>query len=305
MPEGDTVWQQAHALHQALAGRTAHTTTFRHPALATLNLAGQPIHGALARGKHLIIRIGDTSIHSHLKMEGIWHLYGQDPTGHPEPWRRPASQARAIIHANARLDPSGQVLPGSTPISAVGFTLGLLEAYPTSQEADRLAYLGPDLLSPHWDPHQATRNLLTQPQRPIGPALLDQRNLAGIGTIYRAETLFLAGIDPRTPVGQVPDLPRLLHIAHLLLTANQTRPHRYTRTPTEPLWCYGRAGRPCYRCGSTIIREDLSDTGTGPHRYTPGHLTTRPQDTDRLSYRCPTCQKLNPHIAHPHTNKRQ
>lgn len=305
MPEGDTVWRQARSLHRALAGRIVHSTSFRYPDCADINLASQPIHGAYARGKHLFLNIGDMSVHSHLRMDGIWHLYGVTPSGAPERWKRPAYTVRALINANARTDQAGNLVPGSTPVSAVGYLLGMLNVIPTAEAETLVAHLGPDLLGPDWDLDRAVANLLKTPERAIGPALLDQKNLAGIGTIYRAETLFLAGIDPRTPVGQVPDLPRLLHIAHLLLTANQTRPHRYTRTPTEPLWCYGRAGRPCYRCGSTIIRENLSDTGTGPHRYTPGHLTTRPQDTDRLSYRCPTCQKLNPHIAHPHTNKRQ
>lgn len=294
MPEGDTVWRQAHALHRALAGRTTHSTSFRYPGIAELNLAGQPIHGALARGKHILLRIGDTTVHSHLKMDGIWHLYGQDTNGRQERWRRPATEARAVINANARINTSGQVLPGSTPISAVGFALGLLDAYPTAQETDRLAYLGPDLLGPNWSAQQALANLLTRPERPIGTALLDQHNLAGIGTIYRAETLFLAGVDPRTPTGQVPNLPRLIDIAHLLLTANRARPHRVTRTDAEPLWCYGRAGRPCYRCGATIVREDMSDAGIGATRYTPGHLTARTEDTDRISYRCPRCQTGEP-----------
>lgn len=292
MPEGDTVWRQARALHRALAHRTAHATDLRFPALATVDLSGQPIHGALAHGKNILLRIGDTTIHSHLKMEGIWHIYGTDPSGRPEPWRRPATAARAVIQANARLDSAGLPLPGSTPVTAVGFNLGILEVFPTDQEASKFAHLGPDILGPGWSLAQALERLAARPERAIGPALLDQRNLAGIGTIYRAETLFLAGIDPSTPVGAIPDLAGLVSIAHRLLDANRGRPHRVTRTSAEPLWCYGRAGRPCYRCGATIMREDLSDAGVGANRYTPGHLIARPEDTDRLSYRCPGCQVL-------------
>lgn len=292
MPEGDTVWRQARSLHRALAHRIAHRTDFRFPALATIDLSGQPIHGALARGKNILLRIGDTTIHSHLMMEGIWHIYSTGADGRPAPWKRPATSARAIIHANARLDPTGAPRPGSTPVTAVGFNLGILDIFPTSHEESKLSHLGPDLLGPDWSLPHAVERLAARPERAIGPALLDQRNLAGIGTIYRAETLFLAGIDPSTPVGAIPDLASLISIARLLLDANRGRPHRVTRTSDEPLWCYGRAGRPCYRCGATIVRENLSDAGVGTSRYTPGHLIARPEDTDRLSYRCPGCQIL-------------
>ncbi|WP_237188515.1 DNA-formamidopyrimidine glycosylase family protein [Rothia nasimurium] len=292
MPEGDTVWRQARDLHRALATRTAHKTDFRYPDLGDVNLAGQPIHGALARGKNILVRVGDMTIHSHLKMEGIWHLYGVGADGRPEPWRRPASSARAVIQANARTDATGQLIPGSTPVAAVGFNLGLLDVFPTELEKQKLAHLGPDLLGPDWSAEQATTRLLARPERMIGPALLDQKNLAGIGTIYRAETLFLTGIDPRTPVGAIPDVGAVVATARLLLDANRARPHRVTRTSAEPLWCYGRAGRPCYRCGASIIREDLSDSGTGADRYTPGHVIARDEDIDRLSFRCPGCQEL-------------
>ncbi|MDO4917821.1 MAG: DNA-formamidopyrimidine glycosylase family protein [Rothia sp. (in: high G+C Gram-positive bacteria)] len=292
MPEGDTVWRQARSLHRALAGRTAHTTDFRYPRVADINLAGQPIHGALARGKHLLLRIGEMTVHSHLKMEGIWHLYGQGTAGQEEKWRRPSDQVRAIIRANARLDSTGRVLAGSQPVEAVGFSLGLLEVFPTNQEADRLAYLGPDLLGPDWSLERAVSNLAARPERPLGVALLDQKNLAGIGTIYRTETCFLAGLDPRTPVGAVPNLAALVSIAHLLLDANRGRPHRVTRTSAEPLWCYGRAQQACYRCGETIIKENLSESGTGADRYAAGHLYVREEDIDRISFRCPGCQEL-------------
>lgn len=292
MPEGDTVWRQTRALHRALAHRIAHRTDFRVPAHSSIDLSGQPIHGALARGKNILLRIGDSTVHSHLKMDGIWHIYGTGADGYPESWKRPATAARAIIQANARLGPDGTPVTGSESVTAVGFNLGILEVFPTRQEESRLSHLGPDLLGPDWSPSQALERLAARPERAIGPALLDQKNLAGIGTIYRAETLFLAGIDPSSPVGAIPDLAGLISIAHRLLEVNKGRPHRVTRTSAEPLWCYGRAGRPCYRCGATIVQEDLSDSGVGANRYTPGHLFARPEDTDRLSYRCPGCQVL-------------
>lgn len=292
MPEGDTVWRQARSLHRALAGRIVHSTSFRYPDCADINLASQPIHGAYARGKHLFLNIGDMSVHSHLRMDGIWHLYGVTPSGAPERWKRPAYTVRALINANARTDQAGNLVPGSTPVSAVGYLLGMLNVIPTAEAETLVAHLGPDLLGPDWDLDRAVANLLKTPERAIGPALLDQKNLAGIGTIYRAETLFLAGINPSRPVGDIKELDRLLEISRLLLEANKMRPLRVTRTEKEPLWCYGRARRPCYRCGTNIIKEDMTDLGMGADQYgkTPHHYQ-REEDISRIIFFCPRCQQ--------------
>jgi endonuclease-8 len=115
------------------------------------------------------------------------------------------------------------------------------------------------------DEAEAVRRLLNQPERTIGDALLDQRNLAGIGTIYRCETLFLSGVDPWTPVGEVRNLPRVVHLARRLLNA-----HRDRIAGGAQLWVYGRAGRPCRRCGSQLRRADMENL--------------------RLVVWCPSCQ---------------
>lgn len=293
MPEGDTVWRQARNLHRGLAGRIVFHTQFMFPDVAEIDLAGQPIHGAYARGKHLFLHIGETSIHSHLKMEGIWHLYGADPSGAPGKWKRQRHDARAVIKANARLDTQGTVRAGSTPVEAVGFNLGMLDVVPIAAEKDLVAHLGPDLLGSDWNLEVALENLLARPERMIGPALLDQKNLAGIGTIYRAESLFLAGVDPRSTVGVIPQLSQILTIAYLILTVNKDRPLRVTRTVAEPLWAYGRANQPCFRCGSRIKREELSDQGVGSERFgATAHKIEREEDISRLSFRCPSCQVL-------------
>ena len=87
----------------------------------------------------------------------------------------------------------------------------------------RAARDGPDLLGPDWDPGQARTNLLADRDRPVGEALLDQRVLAGIGAFYLAETCFLRGVTPWTPVGEVTDPDRLLDLAHRLIVANANR----------------------------------------------------------------------------------
>src|SRR6516162_4721519 len=130
---------------------------------------------------------------------------------------------------------------------AVGYQLGIVEVLPTAREARVVGHLGPDLLGPDWDPAEAARRLRAAPARPVGEALLDQRNLAGIGNIYKAEVLFLRGVDPWRPVGEVAGLDALVSAAQQLMDANKERFSQVTtgvRRPGEQTWVYGRAGRP-------------------------------------------------------------
>ena len=105
---------------------------------------------------------------------------------------------------------------------AVGYRLPVVELLPTAEEDSVVGHLGPDLLGPDWDRDEALRRIGREPDRTVGEALLDQRNLAGIGTFYRAEVLFLQGLHPRTPVAEVPDLPRLVQRAQ---PADAGQPH--------------------------------------------------------------------------------
>jgi endonuclease-8 len=257
MPEGDTVWRTAKNLDAALTGRELVHAELRVPAFATLELAGETVHSVVSRGKHLLMRVGELSIHSHLKMEGSWHLYREGTR-----WRRPAWQARAVL--------------ANDEWTAVGFQLGLLEVVPTSDEETVVGYLGPDLLGPDWSPGAALANLLSDPARPVGLALLDQRNLAGLGNVYRNELCFLRGILPTRPMGEVEHPEKLVDLAYRLIDANKDRVERTTtgtlRGATD--WVYRREGLPCLRCGTTIERGTLGDT----------ELTLR--DT----YWCPRCQ---------------
>ena len=226
MPEGDTVHRAAHRLHAALAGKELTRSDFRVPAFATLDLVGRTVDEVVPRGKHLLHRIGDLTVHSHLKMEGRWDVYAPG-----ERWRRPAHQARVVLDA--------------ADVSTVGFTLGILEVVPREQEPEIVGYLGPDLLGEDWDADLALANLTRDPQRPIGLALLDQRVLAGLGNVYRAELCFLRGVLPTRPVGQVPDPARVIALASRLITANRDRNARITtgvdRPPTVGLRACGQA----------------------------------------------------------------
>lgn len=258
MPEGDTVYRAARLLSKALDGTALTASDIRVPAFATVDLSGETVHETVSRGKHLLMRVGEYTLHSHLKMEGVWHVYRRG-----ERWRRPAFKARAILT--------------SATMTAVGFDLGLFEVVRTADENEVVGYLGPDLLGPDWNPELAVANLHRDLARPIGLALLDQRNLAGLGNVYRAELCFLRGVLPTTPVGEVSDLDRIVALAKKLIEANKDRPERTTtgRLRGDRSWVYGRDGRSCLRCGTRVLRGELGDSA----------LQLR--DT----YWCPHCQR--------------
>src|SRR4051794_1773346 len=213
VPEGDTVWLAAHRLHAALAGRVLTRSDFRVPHLATSDLTGRSVREVVSRGKHLLTRVdGDLTLHTHLRMDGSWRLFRPGSR-----WNGgPAHQIRLVLE--------------NADWQAVGYRLPVVELLPTERECDVVGHLGPDLLAPdpnhagtaahQWDEAEAVRRLAADAHRQIGPALLDQRNLAGIGNLYKAETLFLSGVTPWTPVGDVDDLPAVVRRARRLLLAN-------------------------------------------------------------------------------------
>lgn len=264
MPEGDTVWLTAHRLNQALAGRVLTVSDFRVPALATVDLRGRSTVEVLARGKHLLLRLDDDrTLHSHLRMDGSWEL--TRATAAP-PRRRPEHQVRVRL--------------GNAEWLATGYRIHDLELVARADEARLVGHLGPDLLGPDWDLDRAVANLRAAPGDAIGEALLDQRRLAGIGNLYKNEALFVERVHPETPVGAVPDLPRLVATAQRLLRANRDHPQQSTTGLTrrgEEHWVYERGGQPCRRCRTPIRRAEQ-----GP----PGRA--------RSTYWCPSCQPERP-----------
>lgn len=261
MPEGDTVLRAARLLDRSLSGRTLTRTDFRVPRLATVDLAGATVAATVARGKHLLTRIdGDGAawtLHTHLKMEGSWRVHAPG-----QRWSRPAHQARVVLETATSV--------------AIGFSLGIVELLPRDREHDAVGHLGPDLLGADWDEAEALRRLLSDPTRPIGEALLDQTLLAGIGNMYQAELCFIGGLHPRIPVGDVPDLPRVVRRARQMLQLNAERAVQSTTgnlRERERMWVYRRDQQPCRRC-RTPIRVAM----------------VGPPDRERASYWCPSCQ---------------
>lgn len=262
MPEGDVVWRSAQRLHAALAGRALVVSDLRWPSLATVDLTGRVVAEVLSRGKHLLVRVaGGTgqppvTLHSHLRMEGSWHVHA---TG--QPWRtaRAAHGVRAVL-ANAEW-------------TAVGHRLGMLDLVPTAEEARLVGHLGPDVLGPSWGDGAVERvvaALLAQPQRAVGEALLDQRVLAGVGTYFMAEVLFLRGVSPWTPAGELGEdgLRALVELERRMLLAG-TKDVAHGSLG----YVHARSGLPCRRCGTTVR---VAPIGVAPQ--------------ERTAFYCPQCQ---------------
>jgi endonuclease-8 len=259
VPEGDTVWLAAKRMHDALAGHVLVRSDFRVPRLATTDLRGRTVVEVVARGKHMLTRFDDgRTLHTHFEMDGSWALYRRGSR-----WSGgPAHQVRVSLETET--------------MQAVGYRLPVVELLATTREADVVGHLGPDLLGADWDEAEALRRLRSRPDNEIGTALLDQRNLAGIGNLYKTEMLYLSGITPWTRVGDVPDLAAVVGRGRRLLTANRDHWEQTTTGNTrrgQEHWVFERPGKPCRRCGTTVRTARQGEP---------------PQD--RICYWCPSCQ---------------
>jgi endonuclease VIII len=254
VPEGDTIVRAARALDRALGGR--ELVRFEAPRLRFRPFpAGTVVEGAEAAGKHCLVRFGDGRVlRTHLQMTGSWHLYRPG-----ERWRKRPSAARAVVETAEWL--------------AVCFAAPVVELLEPGEPLG-VEHLGPDLSRPGADLDEALGRMgrLCPADRPIGEVLLDQRVAAGIGNIHENEACFERGIDPRTPLALVEEAERraLLATAARNLQA-AVEGHRRPFGGGEGPMVYGRRGRPCRRCGTTIrwVAQGEQRRGT---------------------YWCPTCQ---------------
>ena len=260
MPEGDTVWRTAHRLHQALAGRTITLSDFRFPEIATADLRGATTVEVVSRGKHLLHRVDSgLTVHSHLRMEGQWRV------------ERVADTPRWLRRADLR------AAVGTDTWSALGLRLGMLEIVPTAREDDIVGHLGPDVLGPDWDPERAVQRLVAS-GTVIGAALLDQRVLAGVGTLWASESLFIERIGPWTVAAELPPatVETLVARIHRLMDASR---HHAVQSSTgvrrrgEEHFVHARSGRPCRRCGNAVRVSMIGPAGR-----------------ERTMFYCPTCQ---------------
>jgi endonuclease-8 len=258
VPEGDTLRRTASGLAPYLVGRQVSAARARPGGPQVQRVIGSTIETVEAQGKNLLIRFDNgLELRTHLRMNGSWHRYRPG-----ERWRRSPSRARLVLE-----------VPGAV---AVCFDAPVVELFDSRAAAihPTLRALGPDLLDEDWGADHAAeaRHRLRDPSRAdrtISEALLDQRAVAGIGNIWRNETLFAERADPLARVRDLDDttLDRLVEMARQKLRASVA-----TRPGTVQMWVYRRSGRPCRRCGTLIRSAPLAT------------------EIPRTTYWCPSCQ---------------
>lgn len=233
MAEGDTILRTARRLDAALAGERVEVSAPnpRGRAARVERLDRMTLEGVEARGKNLLLRFGELVLHSHLGMNGSWHVYARG-----EPWRKPAGAAWVVLRS-----------PGAEAVQFGGPTLRVMRAGAVGLDP-QLAGLGPDILGEDLDPAEAARSLRAAPDMEIGEALLDQRLVAGIGNIFKSEACFAARLSPWLRIADLDDadLERLLGAARerMLEAVKSSRGERAV---------YRRAGRPCPACDAPIF----------------------------------------------------
>lgn len=247
-----------------MTGREVLHTSLRVPSVALHDFSGAIVDRVWPYGKHLFMQFGGQILHTHLKMEGTWAVHR-----HGDRWRKPAHTARVVLR-----------LADARPIEVVGHSLGFVRVFPTDHYHEQIAHLGPDVLG-EWDPGEARRRIEAEPRASIGEALLEQRNVAGVGNEYRAEICYLCGIHPARRVDEV-DVEQVLDVTRRVMWANRDAPVRVTtgvRRAGETTYVFGRHGRPCRRCGTVIQRAWLGE---------------------RIIWWCPACQPAAPdYVAVP------
>lgn len=258
MAEGDSVARLAARLHAATAGAVIVRSDVRHPRHATADLAGQRITGWVPRGKHLLLRTdAGVTVHSHLRMSGRWSVL--------RPGKRlpPGVELRIGLHLA-----DGRTL--------AGVALPVLTVLRTADEHTVVEHLGPDLLAGTFDAEAAGGRVRADPERAVLAALLDQRVVAGLGNMWAQELLFLSRVSPWRPAGRLDDAPGLLTRARdLLRDAVLRNPGQNTTGRARPRHrVYGRARRPCLRCGTPVA---FAPAGRTPH--------------GRETWWCPGCQR--------------
>ncbi len=269
MPEGDTIYRTAASIRKWMGGRTVTAAQSQVVGLKLQNLVGRAIVGVEPHGKHLVISFGTrpeldddepVALHSHMRMSGSWHVYSTDAE-----WQRPLRQANVIITAKDRL--------------AVCFNAPIVSllAERDVQRGTTIGKLGPDVLV---DPFSAAavvvRARATRNDDAVGEVLLDQRVVAGIGNIYRCESLFLEGIHPWTIVSQLSDeqLAALVTTASTIMRANLGKPvGRDFGNGESKTWVYGRGQLPCRNC-ATVVQSRKQGTQA------------------RTAYWCSSCQRV-------------
>ena len=241
MPEGDTLYKIASRLDAIARGELILEAESPLPRLEGRELAGKVVSRVEARGKHLLIHFDDARVlHTHLRREGSWHIIAQGA-----PWPKSRRRLSVGLHLQTH--------------TLAGFNLPVLEVLSRAEllTHPHLSALGPDLLSPEVNLEEVLRRLRRHPTRAIAEALMDQRNCAGIGNVYKSELLFMQRIHPLSAIAALSDetLEELLRVALKWMRRNLLAGPRRTRWGAQANhWVYGRAGERCAVCDGTITR---------------------------------------------------
>lgn len=276
MPEGDTIFRSARALHRALAGKivTRFETAYAH--LASVDddkkLAGRTVERVESRGKWLLMHFsGELILVTHMRMNGSWHIYRRG-----ERWRRPRRDMRIVIE--------------TADWSAVGFAVPVAEFHSAASllRKTMIPVLSQDLLKQDFDLRGAIAGVQEHADEKIADILLNQRVMAGIGNVYKSETCFICGVNPFRQVRTLDrsQLEQLIFTARKFLALNVAeeadgeistyaglRRTTHTADQSARLWVYGRRGEPCRRCGTPI---EMRKQGAGA----------------RTTFWCPVCQPI-------------
>jgi endonuclease VIII len=258
--EGDTVHRTARRLQEWLDGRDldralapSPLSPLRRQAERLASLEGDRLGLAEARGKHLLLHFsGGLVLHSHLGMRGLWRTRRRS-----EPWTRPMRSAWIVLSTVDR------------EAAQFGGPRLALRREREIRLDPHLRALGPDILGEAFEPRGAVvalRRAAGGSER-VGEVVVRQTAIAGIGNIYKSESLWEAELDPWRRLSEIDDeaLERLLAAARRLMNAG-------VETGRAPRRVYRRAGAPCPRCGTT-----LRSRGQG--------------DANRTTYWCPGCQR--------------
>ncbi len=263
MPEGDSVWKAARRLREQLVGHEVLSSDFRVPQHATADVSGRTVSAFESYGKHMLTRFSGASdddgltLHTHFEMDGSWQVVGAAKVLPPD------------------LDDDVRLVLRTDGPTAYALRMPVVELLRTQDEHRVLGHLGPDVLGLGWDEQEAVRRLSADPSRPLVEALLDQKNLAGIGNLWAVETCYLRGVSPWTPVREV-DLRAAVRLARRMMRHSLEHPGQVTTGDTRrgrTHWVYGRAERPCRRCSTPVA---FRDSVPGPYQ--------------RETWWCPSCQ---------------
>ncbi|MET0147445.1 MAG: DNA-formamidopyrimidine glycosylase family protein [Ilumatobacteraceae bacterium] len=259
MPEGDTIRRLAERINRRFAGERCQRSITRDPRLVHVDFAGAVLREADARGKHLLIRFDDgRTLFAHLRMDGSFTV---GPAAREAEWRRRVE----LWMTSGRL---------------TGIDVPVLGVVATAAEADVVGHLGPDLCGTEPpDLDVVVERIGEQPDLPLAAALLDQRNVAGFGNVYAVELPFVVGVSPNQPAGSVDGVRGLIGLGAAIIRTNADRGPQNTtgrRLAIDDHWIYGRRGRGCPLCGTTL---DGWDDRESPWR--------------RVATWCPTCQPIS------------